>query len=281
VRSPSDRGVWLFFGCLAFFFVGNGVTALLMSGLWPNRAIRLALYPACIGMIGGQAAIHGVWFVFARLPWPWRILAGAASAILLFGAYLAPSVLPDKTVPGDIDYLAATLLCLPLFLLAAQTPLWIMRIWFRWRIAHRDDAASGRYEPMGIGALLLAMAAVASALAAARLSRSIGSSRGDGSIGGLVVGALVIVAVSAATVLPAVLAGLRARRLLLALALAFAADVGVVAVYVTLAIILGSGRLEWEVFVVVPVLVAGFFVTLTAPLLIARRIGYRLLWGRG
>lgn len=254
MRSLSDRGVWLFFGCLAFFFVGNGVTALLMSGLWPNRAIRLALYPACLGMIGGQVAIHGVWFVFARLPWPWRILAGAASAILLFGAYLAPSFLPD----GDIDYLAATLLCLPLFLLAAQTPLWIMRIWFRWRIAHRDDAASGRYEPMGIGALLLAMAAVASALAAARLSRSIGSSRGNGSIGWLVVGALVIVAVSTATVLPAVLAGLRARRLPLALAFAFAADVGVVAVYVPLGVILGGGPLEWEVIVVVPVTVHGF-----------------------
>lgn len=280
MRSLSDRGVWLFFGCLAFFFVGNGVTALLMSGLWPNRAIVLALYPARIGMIGGQVAIHGVWFVFARLPWPWRILAGAASAILLFGAYLAP-LLPDNTVPGDIDYLAATLLCLPLFLLAAQTPLWTMRIWFRWRITHRDDAASGRYEPMGIGALLLAMSAVASALAAARLSRSIDSPRGNGSIGVLVVGALVIVVVSAATVLPAVLAGLRARRLPLTLGLAFAADVGVVAVYLSLRVILGGGWVEWEVFVVVPVLVAGFFVTLTAPLLIARRLGYRLLWGRG
>jgi hypothetical protein len=181
VRSPSDRGVWLFFGCLAFFFVGNGVTALLMSGLWPNRAIVLALYPARIGMIGGQVAIHGVWFVFARLPWPWRILAGAASAILLFGAYLAPSVLPDKTVPGDIDHLAATLLCLPLFVLAAQTPLWIIRIWFRWRIAHRDDAASGRYEPMGIGALLLAIAVIAVALTAARMSKSMTAWRGDDS----------------------------------------------------------------------------------------------------
>jgi hypothetical protein len=251
-----------------------------MSGLWPNRAIVLALYPARIGMIGGQVAIHGVWFVFVPLPWPWRILAGAASAILLFGAYLAPSLLPDNTVPGDIDYLAATLLCLPLFLLAAQTPLWIMRIWFRWRIAHRDDAASGRYEPMGIGGLLLAMAAVALALTAARMSKSMTAWRGD-DITGLVVGALVIVAVSAATVLPAVLAGLRARRLPLALGLAFAADVGVVAVYLALRVILGGGWLEWEVFVVVPVLVAGFFVTLTAPLLIARRLGYRLLWGRG
>ena len=281
MRSPPDRGAWLFFGCLAFFVAGNGVTALLMSGPWPNRAIRLALYPACLGMIGGQVAIHGVWFVFARLPWPWRILAGAASAILLFGAFLAPSFLPDNTVPGDIEYLAATLLCLPLFLLAAQTPLWIMRIWFRWRIAHRDDAASGRYEPMGIGALLLAMAVIAGALTAARMSKSMTAWRGDDSIAGLVVAALVIMVISAITVLPAILAGLHARRLSQAIGLAFAADAAIVVGYVALGVTLGRGRLDWEAFIAMPALTGGFFVALTAPLLIARRLGYRLLWGRG
>jgi len=60
-----------------------------------------------------------------------------------------------------------------------------------------------------------------------------------------------------------------------------AEDVAVVTVYIALGIILGGGRLDWELFVAVPVLVAGFFMSLTAPLLIARRIGYRLLWRRG
>jgi len=199
------------------------------------------------------------------------------SAILLFGGLLVPQLLVGRIRHVD----AAPLLCLPLLLLAAQTPLWIMRIWFRWRIAHREDAACGRYEPIGIGGLLLAMAAVALALAAARLSRSIGSSRGDGSIGGLVVGALVIVAVSAATVLPAVLAGLRARRLFLAIGLAFAPGAAIVVGYVALGIMRGDVRLDGDVFIAILALTGGFSGALIVPMLIARRLGYRLLWGRG
>jgi hypothetical protein len=67
----------------------------------------------------------------------------------------------------------------------------------------------------------------------------------------------------------------------LALGLAFAVDAAVVAGYVAVVMALGRGRLNWEVFVGVPVLTGSFFVSLTAPMLIARRIGYRLLCGRG
>jgi hypothetical protein len=119
------------------------------------------------------------------------------------------------------------------------------------------------------------------ALAAAQASQSLMERSGNRSIAGMVVAALVINVISAITVLPAVLAGLYASRLPLALGLAFAADVGVVVGYVALVVALGRGRLNWEVFVQVPVLAGSFFVTLTAPMLIARRLGYRLLWGRG
>ena len=88
-----------------------------------------------------------------------------------------------------------------------------------------------------------------------------------------------ITVISAITVLPAVLAGLYARRLLTALGLALAADAAVVLGFV--ALILQSGRSDWEVAIAMPALAGGFFVTQTASLLIARRIGYRLLWGRG
>jgi hypothetical protein len=181
----------------------------------------------------------------------------------------------------DVADLAAPLLCLPLFLLAAQTPLWIMRMWFRWRIVHRDDAASGHFEPLRIGGLLIAMAVIGMALAAAQVSQSLAARSGDRSIAGLVVAALVIMVISALAVLPAVLACLRARRLPLALGLAFAVDAAIVLGYVALVVALGRGRMHWEVFVQVPVLAGGFFVSLTAPMLIARRLGYRLLWGRG
>jgi hypothetical protein len=275
-RNPA---ISLFLGCLALFFAGNGLTSLLMSGSMPNRAIALTLYPACVGMIGGQAAVHGIWCVLAPLHWAKRFLAGATSAIVLFGGFLVPPFLADRIRHADVADLAAPLLCLPLFLLAAQTPLWIVRIWFRWRIVHRDAAASDHFEPLRIGGLLLAMAVIAMALAAVRASQSLTAPSGDRSIAGLVVAALVIMVISAITVLPAVLAGLHARRLPLALGLAFAVDAAVVAGYV--AVVVALGRMNPGVFVQVPVLGGSFFLALTAPLLIARRLGYRLLWGRG
>jgi hypothetical protein len=282
-RNPA---ISLFVGCLAFFFAGNGLASLLMSGEFPSRAIGMTLYPACMGMIGGQAAVHSIWCVFARLHWAKRLLAGATSAIMLFGGLLAGSrFLGGRIRHGDVADLAAPLLCLPLFLLAAQTPLWIMRMWFRWRIAHRDDAASGHVEPLRIGGLLLAMALIAMALSAVRASQSLTAPSGNHNIAGLVVAALVVMVITAITVLPAVLAGLHARRVPLALGLVFAVDVTVVVGYVALRVALWGGRLDWDVFVQVlvqvPVLAGSFFVALTAPLLIARRLGYRLLWGRG
>ena len=249
MRRSRNPAISLFLGCLAFFFAGNGLTSLLMSGELPNRAIAMTLYPACMGMIGGQAALHGIWCVFAPLHWAKRFLAGATSAIVLFGGFLVPPFLAGRFRHADMADLAAPLLCLPLFLLAAQTPLWIMRMWFRWRIVHRDDATSARFEPLRIGGLLIAMAVIGMALAAAQASQSLTARSGDRSIAGLVVAALVIMVISATTVLPAVLAGLHARRLPLALGLAFAADAAVVVGYVALVVALGGGRLHWEVFV--------------------------------
>ena len=281
MRRSRNPAISLFLGCLAFFVAGNGLIPLLLSGPVPNVAISMMLFWAGMGMIGGQAALHGIWCVFAPLHWAKRFFVGTTSAIVLYGGIFVPSLVAGRIRHADVADLAATLLCLPLFLLAAQTPLWIMRMWFRWRIVHRDDATSARFEPLRIGGLLIATAVIGMALAAARLSQSIGSSSGNDGIVWLVVAALVIMVISGITVLPAILAGLYARRLPLALGLAFAPDAAIVVVYVTLAVTLGGGRIEWELFIVMPILAGGYFVTLTAPMLIARRIGYRLLWGRG
>jgi cell division protein FtsW (lipid II flippase) len=67
----------------------------------------------------------------------------------------------------------------------------------------------------------------------------------------------------------------------MALALALAADAAVIVVYVALMVIIGGARLNWEVFVVMPILAAVYFASLTGPMLIARRLGYRLLCGFG
>jgi hypothetical protein len=278
VRRSRNSAI-LFVGCLAFLFAGNSLASRLMAGEFSSRAIARVLFPVAFNaIIVGQLGLHSIWCVLAPLHWAKRLVVGTASAMVLFGGLL---ILPFLAGTLDAAELAAPLLSFPLFLLAAQTPLWIMRMWFRWRIVHRDDATSARFEPLRIGDLLIAMAAIGMVLAAAQASQTLMAGAGDRSIAGLVVAALVIMVISATTALPAVVAGLHARRLPLALRLAFAAHVGVVAGYVALIVALGRGRMHWEVYVQIPVLAGGVFVTLTAPMLIARRLGYRLLWGRG
>ncbi len=283
MRNPFNRGAWLVLGCVTFFVVTNSLSYLALSD-WLYSVLAIHGYLACMSMIGAQMALHGIWCALGQLRWTKRLAVGATSGLVLYGGIVAGWMVLPSFSEGDLDgddllTVAMTgLFCLPLLALATQMPLWIMRIWFRWRIAHRDHADPSRFQPLRIGHLLVAMTVVAGALAAARVSQSISSSREDESIVVLAVAALVIAVASATTTVPAVLACLRARRLPLALGLTFAAEV---AVYVALAIILGGGRLDWQLIKAALVFAGGYFVTLTAPMLIARRLGYRLLWGRG
>jgi hypothetical protein len=286
VRNPFNRGAWLVLGCVTFFVVTNSLSCVSLSlypdWLYPELAI--GGYVACMSAIGAQMALHGIWCALGQLRWTKRLAVGATSGLVLYGGVVAgwmalPSFLECDLDGDDLFADAMTgLFCLPLLALASQMPLWIMRIWFRWRIAHRDHADPSRLQPLRIGHLLVAMTVVAGALAAARVSQSTSSSRENEGIVALAAAALVIAVVSATTTVPAVLVCLRARRLPLALGLIFAADV---AVYVALAIILGGGSLDWQLIKATLVFAGGYFVTLTAPMLIARRLGYRLLWGRG
>lgn len=285
MHSPFSQSVWLVLGCVTFFVVTNGLGCIfhlvdVMGRLW------IALYVAFQAAIGAQLALHGIWCVLAPLSWANRLLVGAMSGLVLYGSVVAvwivvPILRSDLYDGGSLTAALTGLLCLPLLAIGAQTPLWIMRTWLRWRIVHRDNGDPNQFEPLRIAHLLLAMAVVSGALAAADASQSRGPSRGDESTVELAIAALIITAISAATVLPAVLACLRARRLPLALGLAFALDAALVAGYVALGVFLGHGQFDRELLTVFSVLVGSYFVTLTAPLLIARRLGYRLLWGRG
>jgi len=269
------------FWCLVWFFVGNALMSLLMAGPVRWWVVEIVLQPAILGMVGGQAAVHSIWCVFASLPWIQRFLAGAISAIVLFVGFVIPPVLFERHWRLDrAEELAVPLLCLPLLLLAAQTPMWIMRFWFRWRIVPRDAETSGHFEPLRIGGLLVATAVVSLALGAMRLTQSLPGRSSNSNLTGGVVAAFVIMVVSAITVLPAILACLRARRLLRALALAFTATATVPAAFVGLGMLIGVQAVSWREYVVGLGLAGVYFVCLTAPLLIARRKGCRLLCRR-
>lgn len=269
------------FWCLACFLVSNALMSVLMSGHLGWEIERYSL-PAWMGMIGGQAAVHSIWCVFAPHPWVRRFLAGALAASAAFVGFVIPPVLFDVLLGRHWHLavgreLAVSLLCLPLFLLAAQTPLWIMRFWFRWRIVRRDAEAADHVEPLRIGGLLVATTIVSIALGAARVSQSLLGRSGSSNMVGLVFSALVIVVISAMTVLPAVLACLRARRLPRALGLALVAIAAVPAGFVFLGVNLFGQRVPWQIVFPLSALAGFYFVYLTAPLLLARRRGCRLL----
>lgn len=283
-RRSRTQTIWLVLACMAFFTVANASIFPLLSVIEGEEILLMAFMAACYGAIGAQMALLAIWCTLVPLHWVRRALAVALFAIVLYGAWAAGFAFfafQHDFLRDDFWRVFATgLLCLPLLLLAAQTPLWIMRIWFRWRIVHRDDGPSTTFQPLGIRDLMIATAVIAMALAAAQYALSINSPSGDGSIVGLVIAAVIVMVISTITLLPAVLASLHARRLLLALGLVFGVDIAVVVVYVTIMVVLTGAPLDSEVFVGFPMLAAGFFLSLTVPLLIARMLGYRLLWGR-
>lgn len=283
LHGPRSRAVLLFLACVAFFAVANFSIFPLMLLVGPDRVFGMFFVAAWYSTIGGQIALHAIWCVLAPLHWIQRMLVGATSGLVLYGAFTAGFALYalHHGFPGEeLLFFLVGLLCLPLFLLAAQTPLWIMRIWFRWRIAHRNTGPTSVLQPLGIRDLMIATACVAMSLAAAQAARSISEPSGNRSIVGLTVAALIVIVISAITVLPPVLAALRARRLLMALGVVLLAEVAIIEGSATLMMILTDEPVGWETFVATIGIAVGFSVILTTPMLIARKLGYRLLWGR-
>jgi hypothetical protein len=57
-------------------------------------------------------------------------------------------------------------------------------------------------------------------------------------------------------------------------------EVAIIVGSMTLIMILTNEPVDWETFVAILAVAVGFFVILAVPMLIARKLGYRLLWGR-
>lgn len=280
-RSPRNGAIWLFLGCGAFFAVANGMVFPMMSFSDPSEMLGLCFIAFWYAAFGAQMALHAVWCVFVPLHWIKRFLVGATSALVLYAvlAVAFACYFVHLGFMGTEDWLILVigLFCLPLLLLAAQAPLWIMRIWFRWRIVHRDDGPSTPFQSLRIRDLMIATAVIAMALTAAQISQSF---NGDGNIVGMTIAALVVLAISAITVLPTVLATLRSRRLLLAMSVVLSLDIAVVLCYMAiLALFFDAPVTTWETYVGTPIITVGYFVISTSPMLIARKLGYRLLWG--
>lgn len=128
---------------------------------------------------------------------------------------------------------------------------------------------------------MIAMAAVAmalaTALAAERFSRSIDEPP-DNMI--IVFVAFIVMVASAIIVFPAVVATLRARRVLMSVGFVLAVNTAIVMGCAALMAVLSDAGVNWESLIAMPAIHGGVFVGLAAPMMIARKLGYRLQWGR-
>jgi hypothetical protein len=130
---------------------------------------------ALAGSIGAQAALLAILAVFGsgplwrRLAWHWGL-----AAIALFAWSVGYTVeyadLRGWGMDGEI-YLAAVL-GLPLVALSCQAPLWLLRIYFDWRIHSSDQAfATEPPRPLAIRDFLAGTVLVALTMTANRLGK--------------------------------------------------------------------------------------------------------------
>jgi hypothetical protein len=212
-------------------------------------------------------------------------VGGLAIGLLLYGSGAAGAslYLSEVGYMGG-DFWIPTLsvfLCLPLFMLAVQTPLWLVRVWLGWRIIHSDDHPfPARRMKLAIRDLMIGTGLVALALALGRIAQSISATSGEQVLFALIIMALGAAVLSSLVTLPAVIATLRARRLLLGLAVFLAIQLGVAFV---LAAIVGVTRAS--MFFALDMIVlftsnAIVFVLFVCGVLVpARWLGYQLEWG--
>ncbi len=179
-----------------------------------------------------------------------------------------------------LKQISVGLLCLPAGYLAVQLPLWIVRLGFAWRIERIDPAHVAVHRPLSIRDMMVATGLVGIALAGARAASGIADEQESVFWAGFGIISASLAGISLISTLPAVVATLRVRKPAIGTAVIFV--YAITAVVITIVIIswFTAQRVRsWETvgFILVATsLAAG----LTTPLLIARRLGYRLSWGR-
>jgi hypothetical protein len=246
-------------------------------GGWPNPALPILL--AIVGCVLAQGCLLAAWLAWSDQPfwqrfrWHWIV---AAILYLVWAAGLAVSHASQFAVASS-----AVALSVPLVSIAAQTPLWIARQAFGWRLIRGDANEEAGPAPLSIRDLLTATLVVALALALDRLAPS-----PDGKERGLIplITFVMASAVSTITLLPAAPLLLRIQpfqRGLLFAGLYAAFWLGLLRLVVLVAPYSGLFRLPpHPIPTGVGCLILSFAATVMLAAAAARSRGYRLVWGR-
>lgn len=253
----------------------------MMDMLSPSDMFAVFVY-GWLGGIAAQGALHAVWCVFAPVNSPKRFAVAAVAALLWSGAWAVgffAVVHHHVYIDDEIWRIAlAVVLCLPLIVIAIQAPLWLARIWFRWRVRHdRAGSDEDSTAPLRIRHIMIGTAVVGLALGLVRVAQTI---MGDsGLLIGVVVGASWALLSSVLIILPVLIATLKVRQLWLSLP-----TIGLLGYGFYRGLMIGGtmllGNPATEDAFGVAVTVGSLHVCLAGVLLVFRALGYRLRWER-
>ncbi len=242
---------------------------------WKWEEVILAVW---IGFVGAQIGVHAIWSVFA--PWSLvsRLLFSVATGLALALAYVCSEALRWGYAYIDGEELLGFLLCLPLVSLVIQLPLWLARIWLTGGFVSADGPSPEiSKRSLNIRDLMLFTAVVAVTFAAARLaSRDYGRSAPEFLVE-LLIQAGVAAVICLFSVLPTVIATHLARRGPWAAAVAILFETAAYVILIVVLSLIGGSPPPRDMYWIFAVVFVSFVVFLTTPLLISRRLGYRLV----
>jgi len=265
---------------MILFCLGALIVCPLMDNISPNDTMALIVY-ACFGIFLSFVAWSAIWFSLLDASWVMRLFALFGVTFCFWLAWFLGFVFTGNFSSAVLrDQGFRLILCIPLAYLAVQAPLWIMSLWFGWRIYNPASIRSpGR--GLSVSDLMLATAFVAGAMACFQLASSQFAKNYSQSeiLIGLGIGLGVCILGSTISALPAVVFCLQERKWSLSWSL-IAVHFAVVAVltfvgYMVAQRVTTNRFNSWEVIsmeVVFLVFLSGVYL----PLMAAKAGGYRL-----
>lgn len=159
----------LFAACLALCNLSFGFLAEVLD----HSDAELLILPLA-GCLVAEAAILPAWLVWASRPLWQRLLGHVGVALALFVLwYLGMLVWHLRSYDDRVKVPAMFLFSLPAVSVGVSAPLWLMRLFFGWRIVVSENSGTAD-EKLSIRDFLVGMSVVGVALASARLAMAIG-----------------------------------------------------------------------------------------------------------
>jgi len=259
---------------LIIFVVGNTAFALYLG-----EGVTVSLFNSCVigtflGSLLAQIALHSIWTVFSNDSFVRRAVSSIVAALLILLSVFGTQLLLVGYMTG-LEF-ATVLLCLPIILLAVQSPLWLMRMVFGWQIAHgSQQPTDAKRERVTIASLLLATAAVAICFAGLRVSAFLIEISAAELGLSMIIAAGILCAASLVAVAPSLVATLRVRHVVIGLLTSSLIQFLVLVAFIGF-MFLVNAILDRDLITIFAVAYLVFVVVHHTPLLIARRLGFRL-----